>query len=166
VERTLQGEQAAFAQLYQRYRGTVHAIALARLSPDEAGDLVQDVFERALGRLKKLKKRDSFRSWLLMITRNRAMDFHRARKPAGDDPDLVAQSAAPRAEARQILALIHELPDAYRETLIMRFVEGMTGPEIAQRTGLKPESVRVNLHRGMKLLREALTTENPKEKAV
>jgi RNA polymerase sigma-70 factor (ECF subfamily) len=48
------------------------------------------------------------------------------------------------------------MPEAYRETLVLRLVEGMTGNEIAERTGLKPESVRVNLHRGMVLLRQAL----------
>jgi RNA polymerase sigma-70 factor, ECF subfamily len=48
------------------------------------------------------------------------------------------------------------LPEAYRETLVLRLVEGMTGPEIAARTGLTAASVRVNLHRGMKLLRERL----------
>ena len=48
------------------------------------------------------------------------------------------------------------LPSAYRETLLMRLVEGMTGPEIAEATGLTPGSVRVNLHRGMKQLREKL----------
>jgi RNA polymerase sigma-70 factor (ECF subfamily) len=48
------------------------------------------------------------------------------------------------------------LPEAYRETLVLRLVEGMTGPEIAARTGLTAASVRVNLHRGMKQLREKL----------
>ena len=42
------------------------------------------------------------------------------------------------------------------ETLVLRLVEGMTGPEIAERTGLTAASVRVNLHRGMKMLREQL----------
>ena len=55
-----------------------------------------------------------------------------------------------------VLATIRSLPEAYRETLTLRFVEGMTGPEIALRTGLTEGSVRVNLHRGMKLLRERL----------
>jgi RNA polymerase sigma-70 factor (ECF subfamily) len=49
------------------------------------------------------------------------------------------------------------LPDAYREPLMLRLVEGMTGAEIAERTGLTAASVRVNLHRGMKLLRDKLT---------
>jgi RNA polymerase sigma-70 factor (ECF subfamily) len=56
------------------------------------------------------------------------------------------------------LAVIRTLPEAYRETLILRLVEGFTGPEIAERTGLTPGSVRVNLHRGMQMLREKLGT--------
>jgi RNA polymerase sigma-70 factor (ECF subfamily) len=48
------------------------------------------------------------------------------------------------------------LPETYRETLLLRLVEGMTGPEIAARTGLTSGSVRVNLHRGMQQLREKL----------
>ena len=54
------------------------------------------------------------------------------------------------------MAAIRSMPEAYRETLVLRLVEGMTGIEIAERTGLKPESVRVNLHRGMELLRKTL----------
>ena len=56
----------------------------------------------------------------------------------------------------RVLDVIRKLPEAYRETLLMRLVEGMTGNEIAERSGLTPASVRVNLHRGMKLLREKL----------
>ena len=66
-----------------------------------------------------------------------------------DRPDLVA-------EAQRALAAIRALPEAYRETLVLRLVEGLSGPEIAAVTGLTPESVRVNLHRGFRLLRERL----------
>jgi RNA polymerase sigma-70 factor (ECF subfamily) len=59
-------------------------------------------------------------------------------------------------EANEILGAIRSLPETYRETLVLRLVEGMTGNEIAERTGLRPESVRVNLHRGMELLRQKL----------
>ena len=55
-----------------------------------------------------------------------------------------------------VFSAIKDLPEAYRETLMLRLVEGMTGQEIADRTGLTAASVRVNLHRGMKLLREKL----------
>lgn len=68
-------------------------------------------------------------------------------------------AAQNRAEALVALEAIRSLPEAYRETLILRLVEGMTGPEIAARTGLTPASVRVNLHRGMKHLRAKLGKE-------
>ncbi len=58
--------------------------------------------------------------------------------------------------AERVLALIKDLPEAYRETMILRLVEGMTGPEIADCTGMTHGSVRVNLNRGMSLLRERL----------
>jgi RNA polymerase sigma-70 factor (ECF subfamily) len=93
-----------------------------------------------------------------MIARNRATDFHRRSIDHEELPDdLEAQDGTTAgAEARRVLQLIQSLPDAYRETLVLRLVEGLTGPEIAERTGLTPASVRVNLHRGMKLLRERL----------
>ena len=71
------------------------------------------------------------------------------------------EPATPRGDAQDaflVLNQIRRLPDAYRETLILRLVEGMTGPEIAAQTGLTHESVRVNLCRGMKMLRELLET--------
>ncbi|MDQ3228674.1 MAG: hypothetical protein M3Q13_02915, partial [Pseudomonadota bacterium] len=61
-----------------------------------------------------------------------------------------------RLEAQHALAAIRGLPQAYRETLMLRLVEGLSGPEISERTGLTPGTVRVNLHRGMGLLRRAL----------
>jgi RNA polymerase sigma-70 factor (ECF subfamily) len=60
-----------------------------------------------------------------------------------------------------LLQIVRSLPEAYRETLILRFVEGMTGPEIAEKTGLKHGSVRVNLCRGMQMLRERLEKRSP-----
>jgi RNA polymerase sigma-70 factor (ECF subfamily) len=73
-----------------------------------------------------------------------------------DFAGAVAEDPASRASAEQALAAIASLPEAYRETLLLRFVAGLTGPEIAQRTGLTHGSVRVNLHRGVALLRQRL----------
>ena len=70
--------------------------------------------------------------------------------------ERVASGHGASAESFAAMDAIRNLPEAYRETLTMRLVEGMTGPEIARQTGLTPDSVRVNLCRGMKLLREAL----------
>jgi RNA polymerase sigma-70 factor (ECF subfamily) len=93
-----------------------------------------------------------------MIARNRATDFHRRTRETEELHEGLSRGAGREAEAREALEVIRSLPEAYRETLVLRLVEGMTGPEIAERTGLQPASVRVNLHRGMKLLRERLGT--------
>src|SRR5262249_104632 len=96
--------------------------------------------------------------WLAMIARNRATDFHRQSIDHEElPPDLEAHDGtAARTEAHGVLDVIRSLPEAYRETLVLRLVEGLTGPEIAGRTRLTPAWGRVNLHRGMKLLRERL----------
>jgi RNA polymerase sigma-70 factor (ECF subfamily) len=134
----------------------VHGILLARIRRPDVEDLVQDVFVIALERLATLRQFGAFGGWLATIARNRAID-HLRRAPAMTElpPDLAARDSG-QAEALQILSVIQSLPDAYRETLTLRLVEGMTGPEISALTGLTEGSVRVNLHRGMKQLRERL----------
>jgi len=152
------GERAAFAALYDRYARVVHGVLLARVSRDDVEDLVQDVFLAAWRRLDDLRDPAAFGGWLTMIARNRATDFHRRSTEFVELPEQlpVREAATAEMEARAALDAIRDLPDAYRETLVLRLVEGLTGPEIATRTGLTPASVRVNLHRGMKLLREKL----------
>jgi RNA polymerase sigma-70 factor, ECF subfamily len=149
------GDRAAFAALYQRFARVVHAVALARVPVADAADVVQDVFLLAYERLAELREPAAFPGWLLQIARHRAVDAARRPRPteAAHEPGA---DPVPTAEARQALDAIRGLPEAYRETLIMRLVEGLTGPEIAARTGLAPGSVRVNLHRGMMMLRERL----------
>lgn len=156
VERAAAGDADAFGQLYQLYAAMVHGILLARVPFDEVGDLVQDVFLLAFRKLSTLREAERFGAWLAMIARNRAMDFHRRTRETQELSEELAEAARPTAEAAEVLELIRGLPEAYRETLVLRLVEGMTGPEIAVRTGLQPDSVRVNLHRGMKMLRTRL----------
>ncbi len=150
------GDRAAFGRLYRRHARLVHAILLARVPPGEVEDLVQDVFLAALERLATLRDAAAFGPWIAMVARNRATDYHRRSRPTAELPEDLVAADPPAAEAKAALEAIQGLPDAYRETLILRLVEGMTGPEIAERTGLSPGSVRVNLHRGMKMLREKL----------
>ena len=162
------GDRSAFGLLYSRYARMVHGILLSRVPHPDVDDLVQDVFLQALPRLHSLREVSKFPGWLTAIARNRATDFHRRAKPhdsldeTSDAPEArqTPPSAPPpapfAAEANAVLDAIRSLPDAYRETLVLRLVEGMTGPEIAVRTGLTHGSVRVNLHRGMQQLREIL----------
>jgi RNA polymerase sigma-70 factor (ECF subfamily) len=152
------GDEAAFARLYERYAGFIHGVLLARSDAGDVEDLLQDVFLTAWKNLPSLRDPAAFGGWISMIARNRAADVHRRGIRWVELPaDLQASPASvAQTEARGVLDTIRSLPAAYRETLVLRLVEGMTGPEIAERTGLTAASVRVNLHRGMKLLREKL----------
>jgi RNA polymerase sigma-70 factor, ECF subfamily len=169
VEAARSGDRPAYGRLYDRYARMVHGLLLARVPPGEVDDLVQDVFLQALPRLGTLRDAARFGAWIAAIARNRANDFYRRSKPTtelteslpADQIEDRAATSAQIAQASAILDAIRALPDAYRETLILRLVEGMTGPEIAERTGLAPGSVRVNLHRGMQQLREKLGVRSP-----
>jgi RNA polymerase sigma-70 factor (ECF subfamily) len=156
VGAALAGDRDGFGRLYALYAPLVHGILLARVPRAEVDDLVQDIFLHAYKKLNTLRDHAAFGPWIAMIARNRAVDFHRRTRETVEITDEMGGSNTSDSRAKEILALIRSLPDAYRETLVLRLVEGMTGPEIAARTGLTPASVRVNLHRGMKLLRQKL----------
>lgn len=159
VERALDGDHGAFTALYERYAPMVHAVLLARAGPREADDAMQEVFLSAWRGLQGLRTREHVGAWLATIARRQAT---RAQPGAGPATLELVDELPARSrdrEGHEILATLRQLPEAYAETLSMRLVEGMTGPEIAEATGLTHGSVRVNLTRGMKLLKERLRRE-------
>jgi RNA polymerase sigma-70 factor (ECF subfamily) len=168
VRRARSGDRPAFAVLYARHAASVHGVCLATGPIDEANDLVQEVFLSAWRALDQLEDPTRIGAWLVTIARNRSRDAlrERGRTVSIDASASIETHASPAphaasddaqdSEARAVMTVIQSLPESYRETLVLRLVEGLTGPEIAERTGLTHGSVRVNLHRGMKLLRERL----------
>lgn len=150
------GDRDAFARLYADYVRMVHAILLGRVPRSEVDDLVQDVFLTVFTRLKSLREPAAFGGWLATIARNRATDHLRQTHEQAELPEEMLGGDSIPADTIAVLEAVRQLPEAYRETLLMRLVEGMSGAEIAERTGLTPGSVRVNLYRGMALLREKL----------
>src|SRR5229473_1240840 len=157
-----EGDRAAFGRLYERYARMVHGILLVRVPIGDVEDLVQDVFVRAMRQVHTLRDVKCFGAWLATVARNRANDYHRRSVELVEFTEEVRDgvvrggSGGAGDDGAAILGVIRGLPEAYRETLILRLVEGLTGPEIAERTGLTAGSVRVNLHRGMQMLREKL----------
>lgn len=136
----------------------MHGVLLARVPPGIAADLVQETFLTVLERLSGLREDGAFGGWVLQIARNLAVDWHRANRKVVALDQAPEASVEPRrtAEAEQVLAAIRRLPEAYAVPLTLRLVEGLTGPEIAERLGMTHGSVRVNLHKGMKQLKEEL----------
>ena len=167
VLRARDGDRAAFNGLYRRFAGAIHAVALAHAPPADAHDVVQDSFVRAWAHLAELREPDAFAAWIIGIARRRALDVRRSQKRRGGpavalEEGSITAGPVPAGEAKEALVAISALAETYRETLTMRLVEGMSGPEIAEVTGMTPESVRVNLCRGMKLLRERLEKGAPR----
>ncbi len=102
----------------------------------------------------------SLPAWICTTARNLATDHLRRRSHRPEQEDLGELPRGTGGDDRELascmLRRLRLLPEAYQETLILRIVEGMTGPEISARTGLTEASVRVNLCRGMHMLREQL----------
>ncbi len=170
VRSAQKGDRASFGQLYEKYARMVHGLLLAKLPAHEVDDLTQDVFMKALRQLATLRDHGRFGAWLAAIARNLANDYYRRSVPEesltedGEQNDPAdPRNVEDQEESARVLNVIRSLPDAYRETLILRLVEGMNGPEIAARTGMTPGSVRVNLHRGMEQLREKLRPQPRKQ---
>lgn len=164
VDAACAGNAAAFREIYRRFARVVHGIALARVGPAQADDLTQDVFMIVHRRLPRLRDAAALPGWIARVARNHATDFLRKEQRNPKLEPLEDRHCAPQrhdgSELRErVLALIRGMPDAYSETLVLRLVEGLTGPEIAERTGMTPGSVRVNLCRGMAMLRSLLEKE-------
>ncbi len=152
------GSQRAFAALYGRFLPLVHGILLGRFRPAVADELTQECFATAFTRLAQLQEPHKFGAWVAVMARRITPHEprHRAADSALTEHASATTSPEDQAEAERLLRAIAALPEAYRETLILRLVEQLSGPEIAELTGLAPDSVRVNLHRGMEKLRETL----------
>lgn len=164
------GDRAAFRRLYESHAGAVRAVLLARrgVTAADADDLTQEVFLTAWSKLHRLRDPSVFGPWVLSIARRKWLTWLRwgRARPAfrlvgGWEPSRRGGDPVDRGgDAERVLRAIRALPGAYRETLVMRLVEGMSGPMIAARTGLSHGSVRVNLTRGMALLRQRLRRED------
>lgn len=157
------GSQHAFAQLYRRYAPLVHGILLGRFRPALADELTQECFATAFYRLSQLKEDHKFGPWIATIARRiqPSETSHEIQMDVLPEIECTTSSPEEKADAEQILRTIASLPEAYRETLLLRLVEGLSGAEIASLTGLTTDSVRVNLHRGMEKLRDALHMNRP-----
>ena len=151
------GSSQAFQNLHRRFVALVHGVLLSRFRPTIAEELTQECFLQAFRKLHQLREPEKFGPWIVAIARrmhfvddHRSVDDELERADTGSTPDTIVDAA-------KVLSAIRALPETYRETLTLRLVEGMSGPEIAAATGLTPDSVRVNLHRGMQQLRHALS---------
>jgi RNA polymerase sigma-70 factor (ECF subfamily) len=159
ASRAAAGDIAAFEELVKRHREVVHRVARRVVGASEAEDVTQDSFLRAFHRLRSYRHDAPFRSWLLRITHNSALD-HLARRapepvdPAGIEMEQAADSPRAPAERLEIRERIERLERklqaltvTHRTVLVLRDVEGLSYEEIARMTDWPLGSVKGRLHR-------------------
>lgn len=151
---------AAFAPLYRRYRDRVYWYVYTRTADhDDAADLTQQIFVRALDALAQYQpRRGSFAAWLFGITRHALATFQRRRRPTitwdllpGAMQPVAPDDPAAALLRQEDLARLHTLFDALdadkRELLALRFVARLTAAEIAVVIGKSEAATQKQLRR-------------------
>jgi RNA polymerase sigma-70 factor (ECF subfamily) len=177
VASALRGSQEAFRELVVRFERPVYALVLRMVhEPATAEDLAQEVFIKAYRHLATYDPARKFASWLFKVAHNTTIDHLRrgtvdtvplaAERDDGGDllavlADAGSESPAAAAErrgmARALERCIAGLRPEYRETVVLRYVEGLPYQEICDVLGLPLGTVKTNLHRARKELAQAMT---------
>jgi RNA polymerase sigma-70 factor, ECF subfamily len=168
VERARSGDLASFEELVDRYRDLIVRVATRVVGPSEAEDVTQDVFLRAFHRLGQFRGQAPFRSWLLRIAHNSALNtLERTRgadQPGSDVAALEVEDPGRRpadllevSERRERLARkLREVQPTHRAVLVLRDLEGLSYQEIAEITDAPVGSVKGRLFRARRELIEVL----------
>ena len=161
------GDQSAMAELYDRYSSIVYAVALRVLGDTGAAeDVLQEVFLQLWRNPGAFDStRGSLGAWLAVITRNRAIDSLRRRRPETDiedvtvsvAPDLAAEADRSRA-AEKVRGVLGTMPPPQRSVLEMAYFEGMSHSEIASKTGEPLGTIKTRIRAGLMALRKAFST--------
>jgi RNA polymerase sigma-70 factor (ECF subfamily) len=170
------GDQSSFEELLSRYSNKVFSLA-SRLTrnPEDAEEVLQDVFVTVHRKIASFEGKSSFSSWLYRVTVNAA--FMKLRKRRQDQSisleDLVQQPHAAavlkshestyvdaQSIRNQMLEAlenaIRKLPDDYRPVFILRDVDGLTSREVGRILDLTVPAVKSRLHRSRLMLRRRL----------
>jgi len=161
IERCLDGHPDDFRHLVRRYQAVLLANLAGKLgNKDRAEEAAQEALVRAYFNMNKLKKPDSFFSWLLGIADHVAKE-HRRKEHLRNQRELVRSFSeeAPSAELSQDFALeaaIAELPDAYRKVVLLRYYGENSCNQIAEQLDMPLGTVTKQLSRAYAMLRQSL----------
>ena len=178
VRRMRSKDERALGTFYDRWFPVVHGVVSRMLeSPDDVEDVVEEAFWQAWRQAERFEvERGSVQTWLLTITRSRALDRLRARRRLREDPlvDATANEAdtsaptpaapsdpladAEHAERSQIVrAALADLPAEQREALELGYFGGLSQSEIAEQTGEQLGTIKTRMRLALQKLRERLS---------
>ncbi len=186
VRRAKGGDEEAFALIVQQHQNMVYSLALRMVRRSiDAEDVAQQVFTKVFFALKKFDMRSSLSTWIYKIAMNETYDYLRRLKSRrvvfegdlGEDVDEIVESSAraadtaPSAEEQTsrrdyLLKLLEHVSDEERMLLFQKEVEGLTVDELAAKTGINENTIKVKLFRARKKLVKAaqqLRAEEPGE---
>jgi len=174
IELARNGDRAAFGNLVERYQQVVFRTALVALrSREDAEDVAQDAMVSAFLKLESFRGDASFKTWLLTITWNRAMDkrrrvgawLRRFIVPDGADGFELRSDQPSHEETliaeesrREVRRLLMKLPAKYREVLMLSASGEQTFEEIGQVLGIPTGTAKWRAMEGRRLLKKKLVS--------
>jgi RNA polymerase sigma-70 factor (ECF subfamily) len=170
VERCRDGHPEDFGLLVDRYQKPLFSFLASRVGNfPQAEEAAQESFVRAFLSLKKLRKPESFYSWLLGIAGRVAKEQFRAELHQRKDrqaAETMMMSAAGRDEEYPVEEAIAVLPEHHRQVILLRYYEGLSCKEVAARLALPLGTVTKTLSRAYALLRQELQARGGGEQTV
>lgn len=164
VYRAKSGDKAAYAELYTYYYRQMYAYALYALGhPQDAEDAVAQTVYCAYTEIAKLRREESFPTWLFTILSNqvkrkkKAYVERRVQIPLEDLNELADGAPWQSEEKLDLYKALSSLKDTDRAIVLLSVVENFTGKEIAAILGMNPSTVRSRLSRSLKRLHQLLT---------
>lgn len=161
LDRYADGDRTALDDLFRRYRGVAYRVAYRLLGREpDALDAVQDGFVKVLTHLENFRGNSSFKTWLLRIVSNAALDVGRQRKRDGWNQqtvgvvspgraagaDATADAELDRADLRRVIeAALSHLPPAQRQTFVLHVDGEMSYREVADTLGISIGTVMSRL---------------------
>lgn len=167
-----EGGRGAFGRLAQRIERTVRRWSASFVGDeDDADDVTQDVLILVHRRLPQFEGKSRFSTWLFRITRNVALD--RRRRESRRNRRLEEMPPSPTSTitrddfddarlARLVLRYFDQLPARQRDVFELADIHGMSAPEIGVRLGMKPVTVRANLFKARRAIRQAMLAHHSK----
>lgn len=161
------GDQEAFTQLYNRHLPPVFNRVAYLIPKNDVEDVTQEIFIAMIRSLKSFRGESKFSTWLRVITNRQISNYYRKNQKHLQDDDLdpddtwVQRKAAPKSARREkqdqiiyVQQCLMDIPDHYREVVLLRFVEGLKFQEIADLQDRSLDAVKSTYRRAIEAMQK------------